>query len=110
MKNYFVITFVFLSLPLFGQQNQGNKTEYRTLNYEEKIARKACIYLSRIDTITTNPKQVIIKSILRATDTVHLEDSEKKYDRDWTVEGIRGLNKKVMDLLIRDCEVVSNGK
>ena len=54
-----------------------------------------------------NPKQAIISSILRATDKVHEEDMKKQYTRDWTVEGIRGLNKKVTDLLIKNCEVVS---
>jgi len=106
MKNITLCLLIFLTCQAFGQ-NKEEKNRLEELSYEDKIAEKACIYLSEMDSIT-DPQQAIVKCNIKAINKVHEEDVENKYKRDFTVEGIRGLNKKVTDLLIENCEIVSN--
>lgn len=94
-----------MTFQIFGQ-NKINEVGFQELSYEGKIAEKACIYLSEMDSIS-EPKQAVVNSIIKAKNKIHEEDVEKKHTRDWTVEGIRELNKKVMNLLIENCDRVS---
>jgi len=105
MKSTMLFFLIFLTFQVYGQDNL-DKNKLNDLSYENKIAEKACIYLSEMDSIP-NPRQAIIKCVIKAKNKVHEEDIEKKHKRDYTVEGIRGLNKKVSDLLIKNCEIVS---
>ena len=105
MKIHLILSFVFFATKAYGQNEMTSRMS-QELSYEHKIAQKACNYLSKMDSVP-DARQAIITSISRATDTVHLENVEKKYRRDRTVEGIRGLNKRVTDLLIQHCEIIS---
>ena len=105
MKNIILFFLIFFTLQTYAQ-SEVNENDLKDLSYEDKIAEKACIYLSEMDTIP-DTQQAIVKSIIKAKNKVHEEDVEKRYKRDFTVEGIRGLNKKVTELLIENCEIVS---
>ncbi|MCR8668052.1 hypothetical protein NO995_10190 [Aestuariibaculum sp. M13] len=108
MKNITLCLLIFVTFQVFGQNKEDNNG-FKDLSYEDKIAEKSCIYLSEMDSIS-DPKQAVIKCIIKAQNKVHEEDVDKKYKRDYTVEGIRGLFKKVTDLLIENCEVVSKSE
>tara|TARA_R110002012_G_scaffold258496_1_gene438948 strand:+ start:3184 stop:3510 length:327 start_codon:yes stop_codon:yes gene_type:complete len=108
MKNIILCLLTFLTFQAFGQ-NEDDKNGLKDLSYEDKITEKACIYLSELDSIS-DPQQAVIKCIIKAKNKVHEEDVDKKYKRDFTVEGIRGLNKKVTDLLIENCEIISKSE
>jgi len=108
MKNITLCLLIFFTLQTFAQSEE-NENGLKDLRYEDKIAKKACTYLSEMDSIA-DPQQAIVKCIIKAKNNVHEEDIEKKYKRDFTVEGIRGLNKKVTDLLIEKCKIVSKSE
>lgn len=93
----------------FSAFGQNNESTLRELSYEDKIAEKACLCLSKLDTIT-DARQAIIDCNIQAKNEVHQEDVDGKYKRDYTVEGIRRLNKTVTDLLIENCNLVSEDK
>lgn len=105
MKSITLYLLMFLTFLAFGQNKEG-ENGFKDISYEAKIAEKACVYLSEMDSIS-DLKQELIKCIIKAKNKVHEEDVDNKYKRDFTVEGIRGLNKKVTDLLIENCEVVA---
>ena len=104
MKNIPLFLLIFLTFQIYGQDS--TKKGLDELSYENIIAKKACICLSETDS-TSTPQQAVIKCIIKAKNKVHEEDFEKKYKRDYTVEGIRGLNKKVTNLLSKNCDIVS---
>ena len=105
MKKIFLTILISYSIQSHSQNQRDTKIANDT-NYEVKIAEKTCTYLSKMDSISDG-KQAIISSIIKAKRKVHEEDIEKKYTQDWTVEGIRKLNKNVIDLLIRDCKSIT---
>ena len=90
----------------FSAFGQNNEIAMRELTYENKIAEKACLCLSNLDTIT-DARQAIINCNIKAKNEVHEEDVDGKYKRDYTIEGIRRLNKTVTELLIDNCNLVS---
>lgn len=107
MKYYTLFLCFFLTCQAYGQNDEKkNVLTIKESSYEDKIAEKTCLYLAQMDSIP-DPKQAIIKCTIKAINKVHEEDVEKKYKRDYTVEGIRGLQRKVFDLLIENCSIVS---
>jgi hypothetical protein len=101
--NKFLVLLLLISFSTFDQTKEAVMED---LSYEDKIAEKACECLSEKDSIPDD-RQAVIKCIILATNEIHKEDIDKKYKRDFTVEGIRGLNKNVTDLLLKNCSVVS---
>ncbi|WP_282160700.1 hypothetical protein [Ulvibacterium marinum] len=97
--------FFFFSLSAFGQE-VTNQTEIQERSYYDKVAEKACSCLSELEVIN-DVKEALTTCIISSTNKVHEEDVEDKYSRDFTVEGIRAHHKKVRDLLIKNCSIVS---
>jgi len=82
------------------------KNKKSDIKYEQIIANKACVCLSKIDSIT-NSQDAITKCIIEAKNKVHEEDAKNFYGRDYTVEGIRKIHKDVTELLIANCTIIS---
>ena len=106
MNKFFTLLAYLMCLSAFGQNNESTLHE---LSYENKVAEKACLCISKLDTIP-DARQAVINCNIQATNEVHEEDVDGKYKRDYTVEGIRRLNKTVTDLLIENCNLVSIDK
>ncbi|WP_422080261.1 hypothetical protein [Ulvibacterium sp.] len=104
MKNFFYL-FFFFSWSAFGQE-VTNQTEIQERSYHDKIAEKACNCISELE-IINDVKEALTTCIISSTNKVHEEDVENKYSRDFTVEGIRSHHKKVRNLLIKNCSIVS---
>jgi len=105
MKNSISVLLIFLTFYTYGQNNL-TETRLDSISYERKIAKQTCIYLSEMDSIS-DPKQAIINCVIKAKNKIHDDDADNVYKRDYTVDGVRGLHKKVTDLLIENCEIVS---
>lgn len=97
--------FFFFSLSAFSQEVTSG-SGIQEIGYYDKVAEKACNCLSELEVIN-NVKEALTTCIISSTNKVHEEDVEDKYTRDFTVEGIRSHHKKVRDLLIKNCNIVS---
>ena len=97
--------FFFFSLSAFSQE-VADEPEIQDRSYNDKVAEKACNCLSELEVIK-DVKESLTTCIISSTNKVHEQDVEDKYSRDFTVEGIRSHHKKVRDLLIKNCSIVS---
>ncbi|MEO1012662.1 MAG: hypothetical protein AAFX53_15265 [Bacteroidota bacterium] len=103
------IFFFLVLLTNYSMLGQNIANDLQELGHEEKIAEKSCLCLSKLKTIN-DAKQAIVNCNIQAKNEVRKEDLDKIYKRDYTVEGIRRLNKTVTDLLIENCDLVSIDK
>lgn len=107
-KLIFLVSFLCLAATLNAQN--GNKVQQASeLGYEQKIAEKACVCISEKEDIE-NARQTVIDCTIAATNQIHEGDSEGKYKRDFTVEGIRKLHYDVFQILKKDCDAIEMNK
>lgn len=92
-------------MSAFGQE-VTDQTEIQEKSYHDKVAEKACSCLSELEVIN-DVNEALTSCISSSTNKVHEEDVEDKHSSDFTVEGIRSHHKKIRDLLIKNCSIVS---